>query len=559
MGSYDTDANPILTTAEANSKAAQIRTAIGLGTAAVENVTAFVAAVTPTDLAAGTVLTVGNIYFDSFTASRTLTFSGTPADGDSISLTFDCNAEITLTIPTSYRLGDTGTTTSITFPTGNHVVKWIRLDSRWYVADSAWVESGADVTAPTLSSATIASNGTTLTTVFSEACSTGAGGTGGLNIDASTTGANIAATYASGSGTNTWTWTLASTIQSGETCDIDYTQPGDGIEDASGNDLASITSAAVTNNSTQGADVTAPTLSSATIAANGTTLTLVFDETVAVGAGGNGGFNVDASTGGTNVTATYASGSGSNTLVYTLGTTILSGETCDLDYTQPGNGIEDTAGNDLASITSAAVTNNSTQTAISYLINEDFEGTVTGWTEDEATGTVNLEYATSPLAGSQSAFLDNVSGNVRAYQDITSTAILSMKAKVEIRVFPGSNQTNRKLLAFKSGTTFLGSVTITTADSGSTFAIGAMSVTTAGTASTDKFAKGAIVYIWMDFNATTDVTTVYWNSTDSKPTGDANKKSEVTGVAFSSATRAEMVCDVVGAEYLVDDFQVWEP
>ncbi len=132
-----------------------------------------------------------------------------------------------------------------------------------------------------------------------------------------------------------------------------HVRDNDGYTDSSYSPYTSVETA------TAGTDTSAPTLTSRTIGADGTTLTLVGSEAMYVGAGGNGGFNVDASIGGANVTATYVSGSGTNTLVYTLGTVINGGETCDLDYTQPGNGIEDVAGNDLASITSATIINSS--------------------------------------------------------------------------------------------------------------------------------------------------------------------------------------------------------
>jgi len=133
MATYDTVANPVLTTVEVSAVASDMRTALGLGTAAVEDADAFAINLTTTDLAAGTALSLNRRYFDSFTANRTLTFSGTPADGDSISLTFDCNTGVTLTIPTSYRTGYESTTTSLAFTTGNHSITWTRLDSRWYV------------------------------------------------------------------------------------------------------------------------------------------------------------------------------------------------------------------------------------------------------------------------------------------------------------------------------------------------------------------------------------------------------------------------------------------
>lgn len=108
----------------------------------------------------------------------------------------------------------------------------------------------------------------------------------------------------------------------------------------------------------------APTLTSRVISANGTTLTLTGSASLSVGAGGSGGFDIDCTTAGSGITATYASGAPGTNIVYTLGSTVAAGDTCDLDYTQPGNGIEGTTGGaDLASITSASVTNNSTQVA----------------------------------------------------------------------------------------------------------------------------------------------------------------------------------------------------
>lgn len=107
------------------------------------------------------------------------------------------------------------------------------------------------------------------------------------------------------------------------------------------------------------ADVTAPTLTSATIPAAGTSISLLFSEVVNIGAGGNAGWAITM-TGGA-ATMTYASGDGTDTLVYTLSATINSAETGTVAYTQPGNGIEDDSGNDLETIVSAAATNNSTQ------------------------------------------------------------------------------------------------------------------------------------------------------------------------------------------------------
>lgn len=111
---------------------------------------------------------------------------------------------------------------------------------------------------------------------------------------------------------------------------------------------------------TYAADPTIPTLSSATIPAAGTTATLVFSESVTRSAAT--GFNMDC-TSGTDITMTYASGSPSNTLVYTLGSTVLSTDStsCNLDYASSSAEIASTDDSTaLADITDGTVTNNST-------------------------------------------------------------------------------------------------------------------------------------------------------------------------------------------------------
>lgn len=122
-----------------------------------------------------------------------------------------------------------------------------------------------DTTAPTVSSASIGTNGTSLSVVFSEAVVAGSGGSGGLSISAP--GGTTTATYSSGSGTDTLVYTLGRTIKNTETwSDLDFTQPGDGLQDASGNDVESFFDFPVTNNSTQNDAPTDISLSINTIA-----------------------------------------------------------------------------------------------------------------------------------------------------------------------------------------------------------------------------------------------------------------------------------------------------
>lgn len=107
----------------------------------------------------------------------------------------------------------------------------------------------------------------------------------------------------------------------------------------------------------QAADTTAPTEASATVAANGTALTVVFAEPVRGFAAGANGFALTPS--GAAATLTYVSGDDSTSIVFTISRVIGSTETLTLAYT-PGVIVDD-SGNPLAAFSGAAVTNNSTQ------------------------------------------------------------------------------------------------------------------------------------------------------------------------------------------------------
>ena len=120
--------------------------------------------------------------------------------------------------------------------------------------------SGAagDTTPPTLSSSVIAASGTTMTRTFSEPVITGTGDNAGWSISLS--GGAITGTYASGSGTTAIVYNLSRTVGAAETGTNSYTQPGDGVEDVSLNDLATLAGAVILNNSTV-QQVAAPTMS----------------------------------------------------------------------------------------------------------------------------------------------------------------------------------------------------------------------------------------------------------------------------------------------------------
>lgn len=104
----------------------------------------------------------------------------------------------------------------------------------------------------------------------------------------------------------------------------------------------------------------APTFVSATVASNGTTLTVVVSSTSQNGAGGSGGMKL--TTASIDNLATYVSGSVSTIFIYSLATTVFAGQSPLITYAQPGNGIEATSdGTDMSSFSGHTITNNSTQ------------------------------------------------------------------------------------------------------------------------------------------------------------------------------------------------------
>jgi hypothetical protein len=222
---------------------------------------------------------------------------------------------------------------------------------------STTLDRDSDKTAPVVTTPkTIASNGTTFTIPFSETVTSATSGTGGFTISASGGAATLA--YASGSGTSSLVYTISRVIASSETVTLTYAVPGSGavVEDTTGNDLVSFSGSSITNSSTQAP----PTLSTKTIATNGTTLTLVFDEAVTTtDLSGAGGWTIAPSGGA--ATLAYASGSGTTSLVYTISRRIMTSETATVSYS--GTYVNDTTSLSLTTITNSSVTNNSDSVA----------------------------------------------------------------------------------------------------------------------------------------------------------------------------------------------------
>lgn len=99
-------------------------------------------------------------------------------------------------------------------------------------------------------------------------------------------------------------------------------------------------------------------ISSASVAANGTTWTIRFNKAASQGASWSVlDFDATASTTGA-ITFSYVSGDGTNNWVLTGSATVVTGETVTLDWAGTVDGIEDADGVDLAAVSGKSVTNN---------------------------------------------------------------------------------------------------------------------------------------------------------------------------------------------------------
>lgn len=127
-----------------------------------------------------------------------------------------------------------------------------------------------------------------------------------------------------------------------------------------------------------------PEVVSANIAASGTTLVVTFSKQVTVGSGGVAGLTVSYS----GVTATYASGSGTVQLTFTMSRTIFDDEVGTLSWSGTTNGLEDSNGVDLNPFSGLTIFNYSNETGGAVWFNSialaDANSTVAyygpGWT-----------------------------------------------------------------------------------------------------------------------------------------------------------------------------------
>ena len=224
-----------------------------------------------------------------------------------------------------------------------------------------------DTTAPILQSAAVNAAGTSLTLTYNEALSSTTAPTNAFTVTVGGTSRAVSAAVVSGS---TVVLTLASAIGQGQAVTVAYTDPTAGndanaVQDSAGNDAVSASSSAIDVTNSSSVDQSAPTFVSGAVNASGS-LVVTYSETLATPAPATSSIVVTIN--GTAVTVSSVSLVGS-TLVVVTSPVIGVGQTVTFSYTDPTTGndtnaIQDAAGNDVASSSSAytvpSANNNST-------------------------------------------------------------------------------------------------------------------------------------------------------------------------------------------------------
>jgi hypothetical protein len=216
---------------------------------------------------------------------------------------------------------------------------WDGSTATWDGVGILWDEEGGpvDITAPTVLSATISSNGLNISIAFSEAVS----GSLGFTLDMS--GGAVDLTYAGGSGLSTLLYTLSRTIFMDETGTLSYSD-GD-IEDLAGNPLLAMSIAV-----SRVEDVAPPVLIRASVTSDGASLHLWFDEPVT----GSNGFTIWFDGG--DIYADFVGGEFSRLLIYSLSRPVRGVEVGRITYS-PGD-VVDLSDNALMPL-AAQITNDS--------------------------------------------------------------------------------------------------------------------------------------------------------------------------------------------------------
>nr|WP_269449152.1 SwmB domain-containing protein [Massilia endophytica] len=334
----------------------------------------------------------------------TVMAGGSPVTVNSVSVNAAAKT-VTLTLATAVGYAE-AVTVAYTDPTGGNDANAIQDaagNDAATLGATAVTNNTPDTTGPVFASAEV--NGSTLVMTYTEATTLDAVNApaagaftvmaGGSAVTVNSVSVNAAA--------KTVTLTLASAVANGQAVTVAYADPTGGndanaIQDAAGNDAATLGATAVTNNTP---DTTAPALASAAV--NGTSLVLTYTDVNtldAVNTAAAGDFTVMA--GGSPVTVNSVTvNAGAKTVTLTLASAVNPGESVTVAYSDPtggndANATQDAAGNDAASFGATAVTNNTPDATAPVFASAAVDGATLVMTYTEAT---TLDGTNVPAAG----------------------------------------------------------------------------------------------------------------------------------------------------------------
>jgi len=255
-------------------------------------------------------------------------------------------------------------TVAYTDPTGGNDPSAVQdsagNDAATLAATSVTNNSTVDTTVPSFMSAATNAAGTTITLTYSEALSATTAAGSDFAVTVGGVSRSVSSVAVSGS---TVVLTLSSAVGAGQSVSVAYTDPTgsndtNALQDAAGNDAATLAATSVTNNST--VDQSVPTFVSAATNAAGTTITLTYSEALSATTAAGSDFTVLVGGVSRSVSSVAVSGS---TVVLTLSSAVGAGQSVSVAYTDPTGGndtnaLQDAAGNDAATLAATSVRNN---------------------------------------------------------------------------------------------------------------------------------------------------------------------------------------------------------
>ncbi len=343
--------------------------------------------------------------------------------------------------------------------------------------------STADVIAPTLVSGAVNAAGSKLVLTYNEALGGTVPALGSFTVlVAGSARTPSIATFVG----STIELAISPVIQQGESVTVAYTAATSNwvttnaaIQDISGNDAASFAANAITVTNSSTIDATPPTLVSRVINSDGTKIILTYNEALGTTVPAGTAFAVLVA-GSARTVSSVARGTNTSTIELTLASAVTTGQVVTMSYTAPtvnaatsNAAIQDTSGNDAASITAGASVDNLDVTAPTLV-----SGAV------NSTGTklvLTYNESLNSTTAATSAFAVTVGGSSRS---VSSVAVVGSTVELTLSSTVGTGQAVTVAYTAPTSNTAATNAAVqdTTGNDAASFLAGSLTVTNSSTA-----------------------------------------------------------------------------